>query len=201
MMRPGLFLFFLALMLAMPFSNLYSATLSCAGGIVSVGDSRIDLLAKCGEPDQTESHEEEISERLDQGARQKTFITVEDWTYNYGPSQFMRIVTLRNGKVAHIRTGNYGYSKGAAKPAERECSEQVVSRGDLTADVVAKCGNPSWKDVHQEEFKEHLDSGLDRKVMVTVEEWTYNLGPNRFVRILTFRNGKLVDIRTGNYGY
>ncbi len=197
----GLIFLFVVLMLALSSSDLYSATLDCAGGIVSVGDSRVDLLAKCGEPDHTDSHEEEISERFDQGLRQKTFITVEDWTYNYGPSQFMRIVTIRNGKVAHIRTGNYGYSKGGTKPAERECSEQFVSRGDTTADVTSKCGAPSWKDVHQEEFKEHLDTGLDRKVIVNVEEWTYNLGPNRFVRILTFRNGKLVDIKTGNYGY
>ncbi len=201
MKRIGLFLFFLTLMFVMPSSDLYAESLDCSGGIISVGDSRVDLLAKCGEPDHTESHEEAISERLDPGLRQKTYVTVEDWTYNYGPSKFMRIVTLRNGRVAHIRTGNYGYSKGGAKPAERECSEQAVSRGDTTTDVTAKCGAPSWKDVHQEEFRERLDSGLFRTVVVNVEEWTYNLGPNRFVRILTFRNGKLVDIRTGSYGY
>ncbi len=200
MKSAGLFSFSLVLMLAVPHSDLFASTLSCAGGIVSVGDSRVDLLAKCGEPDHKESHEEAVSERLDPGVRQKTYITVEDWTYNYGPTQFMRIVTLRNGKVSHIEAGNYGYTKGA-KPSERECSEQIISRGDTTADVTAKCGAPSWKDVHQEEFKERLDSGLYRTVTVNVEEWTYNLGPNRFVRILTFRNGKLTDIRTGSYGY
>ncbi len=196
----GLIFSFVVLILALSSSDLYSATLDCAGGIISVGDSRVDLLAKCGEPYRTESHDEEISERLDQGVRQKIYITVEDWIYNYGPNQFMRIVTLRNGKVVNIRTGNYGYGK-EVKPSRQECSEQVVSRGDLTTDVIAKCGEPSWKDVHQEEFKERLDTGLVRTVVVTVEEWTYNLGPSRFVRVLTFRNGKLVDIRTGNYGY
>jgi len=30
---------------------------------------------------------------------------------------------------------------------------------------------------------------------MTVKEGSYNLGPNRFVRILTLRNGKLVDIK------
>jgi hypothetical protein len=67
--------------------------------------------------------------------------------------------------------------------------------------VLAKCGEPALKDVHQEEFKERLESGLTRSVFVNVEEWTYNLGANRFVRILTFRNGKLTDIRTDGYGY
>ncbi len=200
MKRTILFLIFLAPIVAMAHSDAYASSINCAGGIVSVGDSRVDLLAKCGEPDHKESHEEAISERLDMGTRQKTFVTVEDWTYNYGPSQFMRIVTLRNGRVANVRTGNYGYSKDA-KPSQRDCSEQIISRGDRTTEVIAKCGDPTSKDAHQEEFKERLDTGLFRTVVVNVEEWTYNLGPTRFVRILTFRNGKLADIRTGGYGY
>jgi hypothetical protein len=200
MRRSVIILYLIALISAVPDTDIFSATFDCAGGIISVGDSRVDLLSKCGEPDLKESHDEEISERLDQGVRRKLYISVEDWTYNFGPTKFMRIVTLRNGTVSHIRTGNYGYSKDAT-PGHRECSEQVVSRGDMTSDVIAKCGEPSSKDVHQEEIKERLDAGLFRTVTVTVEEWTYNLGPNRFVRILTFRNGRLVDIRTGNYGY
>ena len=38
-------------------------------------------------------------------------LPVEIWTYNLGPSQFLRIVVLQNGSVTEIRTGNYGYSK------------------------------------------------------------------------------------------
>ncbi len=192
-------LFFLAALIV-PCSAIQAATLDCSGGIISVGDSRVDVLMKCGEPDAKESHDEELIDRLDDGARRKLFITVEEWTYNFGPTQFMRIVTLKNGKVASLRAGNYGYSKGAT-PGQRECSEQIVSVGDSKSDVLAKCGDPTWKDTKQEEEKQKLDSGLERNVFVTIEEWTYNLGSNRFVRILTFRNGKLVDIKSGGYGY
>ncbi len=198
MKKPGM-LFFLALLLATPCSNMYAATLDCAGGIISVGDTRIDLLAKCGDPDHKESHNEEFVERLDDGTKRKLFITVDVWTYNFGPTQFMRIVTLKNGTVANIRTGNYGYGK-SSKPGQSECSEQVVTIADTKSDVIAKCGEPPWKDTRQEELKERLDNGLERNLFVTVEEWTYNLGPNRFMRILTFRNGKLTDVRTGGYG-
>jgi hypothetical protein len=38
------------------------------------------------------------------------------------------------------------------------------------------------------------------KVSVKVEEWTYNSGPDRFLRIFSFRNGTITDIRTGGYG-
>jgi len=190
---------FFALLLLLPHAGL-SASLDCGGGIISEGDTRADVLAKCGSPDSKDSHDEELIERLGPGARQKTFITVEEWTYDFGPARFSRIVTLRNGKVADIRSGNYGYGKGAA-PAQRECTEQVLSVGDSKSDVAAKCGDPFLKDVHQEEFGERLENGGVRKTFVVVEEWTYNLGPNRFTRILTFRNSKLVDIRTGGYGY
>jgi hypothetical protein len=192
--------FFFALLLSMPYGGLSAVTLDCSGGIISEGDTRADVLAKCGQPDSKESHAEELIERGGPGLRQKTFITVEEWTYDFGPSRFSRIVTLRNGRVADIRSGNYGYGKGAA-PGQHECTEQVLSIGDAMSDVVAKCGDPYLKDVHEEEFTERLVSGEVRKTFVTVEEWTYNLGPNRFTRILTFRNGKLVNIRTGGYGY
>jgi hypothetical protein len=200
MKRTGMVISLFVLLSAVPFSGAYSATLDCPGGIISAGDTRVDLLGKCGEPDSKEFHEEEISEQLDRGVRRKLFVNVEDWTYNFGPNQLQRIVTLKNGTVAHIRTGNYGFSKNA-KPDQAECSEQIVSRGDSKSDVLAKCGEPSWKDTHEEELGEKLEGGVERRQLVKVEEWTYNLGTNRFVRILTFRNDRLFDIKTGGYGY
>jgi hypothetical protein len=199
MRNTGIFLLFLALVTLIPSADVLAATFSCEGGIISTGDRNIDVLAKCGAPDSKESHQEELGERLDDNTKQRTFSMVEEWTYNFGPSKFMRIVVLKNGVVANIRLGNYGYIK-QTEPVQRECSEQLVSVGDSKTDVLARCGEPSLKDSHVEETREKLGD-TERKIFVTVEEWTYNLGPTRFVRILTFRNSKLTDIRTGNYGY
>lgn len=66
-----------------------------------------------------ESHEEQFSEQIDKRVQQKFFVMVEDWTRNFGPNHFQRIITLKNGTVVHIRTGNYGFSKNA-KPYQRE---------------------------------------------------------------------------------
>jgi hypothetical protein len=35
---------------------------------------------------------------------------------------------------------------------------------------------------------------------VELEEWTYNLGPSRFIYYLTFENGFLERIESGTYG-
>jgi len=199
MRNTGILLLFLALVSVIPPADVLAATLSCAGGIISSGDRNIDVLSKCGPPDSKESHQEELSERLDDHTKHTLFITVEEWTYNLGPTQFMRTVVLKNGIVTDIRLGNYGYPR-QTQPQTRECSEQIVFIGDSKVDVLAKCGEPSLKDTHVEEIREKVGN-TERKTFVTVEEWTYNLGPSRFVRILTFRNNKLADIRTGNYGY
>jgi hypothetical protein len=79
--------------------------------------------------------------------------------------------------------------------------DRIVSVGDSAADVVAKCGEPAWKDKWEEVIREQPDDDTARKVYLTVEDWTYNFGPNQFLHIFTFRNGKVTDMRTGGYGY
>lgn len=89
----------------------YADSFSCAGGIISTDDRSADVVSKCGDPDFRDSHQEEVVQKPDAGTREKIYIKVDEWTYNLGPSQFMRIVVLKNGRVAEIRTGNYGYVK------------------------------------------------------------------------------------------
>lgn len=103
------------------------------------------------------------------------------------------------------------------------CSGRIVSVGDTKFDVLTKCGEPSFKDTWIEnrisrDFYRDLfrseERGSKRKLeredyreplfveeYVVIEEWTYNLGSTRFIRYLRFENGKLVRIRTGDYGY
>ena len=111
-MRNAYVLFvFLTLALTFPRFEAYADSFSCQGGIISTGDRTSDVVAKCGYPDFRDTHQEEVIQRLDRGTTQKLYITVEEWTYNLGTSQFTRIVILKNGRVAEIRTGNYGYIK------------------------------------------------------------------------------------------
>ena len=111
-MRKAYFLSALfVLMLTLLWLDAYADSFSCKGGIISTDDRKADVVAKCGEPDFRDSHQEEVTQRLDTATHQRVYISVEEWTYNLGPSQFMRIVVLQNGRVAEIRTGNYGYLK------------------------------------------------------------------------------------------
>lgn len=98
------------MMTVVPWFNVHADSFSCEGGIVSTDDRSSDVLAKCGPPDFRDSHQEEVVQRLGDTKR-KVYINVEEWTYNLGPNQFIRIVVLKNGRIVEIRTGPYGYIK------------------------------------------------------------------------------------------
>jgi len=68
------------------------------------------------------------------------------------------------------------------------CQGKIISTGDPPALVLARCGPPA--------FRQTLSGGAGSRG-VLVEEWTYLQGPNRFIKVLRFVNGRLVNIETG----
>jgi hypothetical protein len=97
------------------------------------------------------------------------------------------------------------------------CDGKIVTEGDYSYDVLAKCGEPDYVDAWEEErsrrdFHRPLEPQKKRdhepyrepslvREQVIVEVWTYNLGRQRLTRYLRFENGRLVEITTGDYGY
>lgn len=87
------------------------------------------------------------------------------------------------------------------------CGTHLVHEGDTKGEVRAKCGEPTdietrsilrrpyvWR--HGRPI--YVGPSL---VEVPVEFWTYNLGPNKFMRRLRFEDGELMEIETLGYGY
>jgi hypothetical protein len=94
------------------------------------------------------------------------------------------------------------------------CGSKIITIGDRKQDVLRKCGEPSHVEVWEEvRIKRDLGSrlseaemALDRwplwvKELITIEEWEYNFGSNRFIRYLRFEKGRLIRITEGDYGY
>ena len=93
------------------------------------------------------------------------------------------------------------------------CDSKIITIGDYRYDVLRKCGEPSHVEVWEEvRVRRDLSPGLLETGIgfyrsplfltgpVTVEEWVYNLGPNRFIRYLRFENSLLIRISEGDYG-
>jgi len=171
-------------------------TLRCDGGIVSVGDSKLDLLAKCGEPALVEVW---LEERW-AGPGARSAATVERWSYNFGPNRFLQFVTLATGKVTTVERGSYGYPPERLQLARsvprRECTPSDPAVGDSALDLLAKCGEPAAREA-REDWRPDGAGGSH----VHVEVWTYDFGPRQFLRIVTLENGKVTEAARGGYGY
>ncbi len=186
-------------------------SLRCGSRLVSVGDARIDLLGRCGEPALRERRVDERWEGVTDGTvgqGRRITTVVEEWTYDFGPQSFVQIVTLVNGRITAIEHRSYGYAGGASKPIRiprSQCDPAMVHVGDAKLDVLARCGEPAMVDAWDEargvfEVTDPAQVAAE-STSVRVEVWTYDLGPNQFVRFVRLENGRVASVTTGTYGY
>jgi hypothetical protein len=100
-----------------------------------------------------------------------------------------------------------GLAPAVARADAFRCGTKLASEGDSVGAVVAKCGQPTevvnktilrpaviWRDGRPWQVG-------DGQVEVTVEIWTYNLGPGKLMRRLRFEDGTLVEVDTLGRGY
>jgi hypothetical protein len=92
-----------------------------------------------------------------------------------------------------------------AAPAQAlRCGNRLVLEGDYVFSVLQKCGPPQYRDERTEYRSLRLKGqGLEQEqfVPVRVEEWLYNFGPQYFMQLLRFENGRLIEIKNLDYGY
>jgi Protein of unknown function (DUF2845) len=89
----------------------------CGNRIVTEGDSRLDVLARCGRPSDI------VRSSLQRHYRNfyRSYpvyigdgyedLPVEYWTYNLGPNRLMQRLRFVDGTVVDIETLGYGYNE------------------------------------------------------------------------------------------
>jgi hypothetical protein len=185
----------------------------CSGGIVSIGDLKVDLLGKCGEPTMRETvRSEEVSISREGPAPSRKSVretaTVERWTYDFGRNQFIEVVTLEGGRIRSINRGSRGYvdspsEKHKAIPVAR-CEYLSIRVGDSSYDLLARCGEPASRDLKLlERSVDTVEGGtvVHRSFTVPVEVWTFHFGPQTLTRIVELEEGKVLRVDTGSRGY
>ena len=84
----------------------------CGTRIITRGDHAEKILKFCGEPSsvqtrfQTRAYVNQLG-RVYPGVVEE--VVVEEWTFNLGPRQLIRVVRLENGFVEEIKSLGYGY--------------------------------------------------------------------------------------------
>ena len=93
----------------------------CNNRLVSKGDSTYLVRSRCGEPNDATRRVETRTERrrvrvpcgpggvlCDRVEEVSTDVVIDEWTYDFGPQQFVRYLTFVDGKLFHTATGGYG---------------------------------------------------------------------------------------------
>jgi hypothetical protein len=92
--------------------------------------------------------------------------------------------------------------------AALRCGNKIVTEGDTSAEVAAKCGEPTDVIQMRSIYRRPVIWIYGRPqyigedfIEVPVEAWVYNFGPNKLMRRLRFENGLVTEIETLGYGY
>ena len=95
----------------------------------------------------------------------------------------------------------------AAQPAfALRCGSKIIKEGVSSARVLKHCGEPA-KVEYRGWFQRFYAPGYgDTRAghyphEVFVEDWTYNFGPNKLMRVLRIEDGWVTDVRKLGYGY
>jgi hypothetical protein len=96
-----------------------------------------------------------------------------------------------------------------------QCGNRLASPGDSLYRVRSVCGEPDDAQRRVElrsvsrrvlrpcvvdNKKSLCEEVVEETFQVVIDEWTYDFGKNRFIRYLTFEQGKLIRIDSGSYG-
>jgi hypothetical protein len=171
-----------------------TAKFYCGERIIAAGESRAEVLEKCGEPAWLEVREDTLTEGFRANRTPVNLVTTEEWIYNFGSAQLLYFLRFQGDRLAVIETGGYGYDDPAFG---QNCADgKNVSLGDSRFEVLVKCGTP------QEVGRIcSQDVGQGQSPVIDANEWTYIFGPGRFTYTLIFKRGRVTDIRTGGYGH
>jgi hypothetical protein len=93
----------------------WAASLKCGVSLVSEGDTKVDVRAKCGAPASEETRTIVVAQWVAPGQQIWVQKKVDEWLYTGGPHRLNQFVLFENGRVIDITSGHYG-AQPSGKP-------------------------------------------------------------------------------------
>lgn len=178
-------------------------SMRCGSRIVTVEAHAADILAACGEPDFRDVFSWPPPRVPGELA------DVEQWTYDFGRNQLLYVLKLRHGRLVSIRTDGYGFASPA--PPHGRCQSEDIVEGLSKYRLLATCGEPftrralGYVPTLAPRHRHHLGGWSHSHGHVPVEvfreEWVYNFGSSRFLRVVTLDDGVVADVENGARGF
>ncbi|WP_352890241.1 DUF2845 domain-containing protein [Sinimarinibacterium thermocellulolyticum] len=185
--------------LLLPFGPADANSMRCGSRLLSEGMLAAEAVAICGEPDFVDVWPLPHGYGPGHGLHPR----IEEWVYNRGSSQLLRVLQIRNGRVHRIDTEGYGFpAQGAGS-----CGQSDITRGMSKYRLLSRCGEPiaraaDYVLVPDRRYRHgSLHDPYHALIRVFREEWTYNFGSSHLLRIVILENGRVADVRSGRRGF
>ncbi len=155
---------------------LSAESVRCKSRLIQAGDSRLKVKSLCGEP-----HDKFQMKKNVYIHRRFIFRNRTTQQNRYLAEEFVEEFErpLQNDhKHEYIRNHDF-----RSQPVLKTRTGRVYRNTSITTNATTR------------EFWEC------EKSQVFIEKWSYNKGPDRFIRHLYFQDAKLVKVETGEYGF
>jgi hypothetical protein len=163
----------------------------CGNSLITQGMRDFQVRQRCGEPFWTDGYTNvDIVGARGPLERQRT-VQYDVWYYNFGPRRFMRRLLFRDGELLNVETLGYGVDQIGAN-----CNPRRDYRGFTSGELYANCGEPISRRIENDTLVRRPAPGVERWHDLRREEWIYDAGDARSVRVLRLVGGRVESIDT-----
>lgn len=176
------------LLLAVSLSAPAAAAVRCGNRLVDAGDREFQVRERCGEPFWTESWQGVDIVGRDTPIERQEEVQWSVWYYNFGPRDLMLRVRFRDGVLRDTETLGYGVRR-----IGESCRATMDFRGLSSGELVARCGEPASRRQANNSVVLRPGPGFERWRESRSEEWVYDFGDSRFLRLIELRDGRVTS--------
>lgn len=184
MIRPCVLLCLL-LMLASP----SAFALRCGSRVVADDARDFQVRDRCGDPFWSESWTGVDVIGRDSPLERQREVQWSVWYYNFGPRALMLRLVFRDGDLQRGDTLGYG-----VREIGDSCRANMNFTGLSSGELVARCGEPAARREEHDSVVFRPGPGIENWREQRREEWTYDFGDSRMLRVLHLLNGTVASV-------
>jgi hypothetical protein len=178
------------LLLAAGLAGPAEAAVRCDNRLVDAGDREFQVRERCGEPFWTESWLGVDIVGRDTPIERQREVEWSVWYYNFGPRDLMTRLVFRDGVLRDTETLGYGVRR-----IGDSCRANMDFRGLSSGELVARCGEPASRRQAHNSVVLRPGPGFERWREQRREEWVYDFGEARHLRLIELLDGRVLSSR------
>lgn len=180
---------FLLLILALLIASPAAFAMRCGNRIISEGTQDFQVRDRCGEPFWTDRYTNVDVIGAYGPLEQQRSVQFDVWYYNFGPRQLMRRLVFRDGLLLREDTLGYGVNE-----IGDDCNPNRRLDGLSAGELVARCGEPASRRSETDTIVRRPTRGVEQWRDQRREEWNYDFGERRFVRVVRLIDGRVTGV-------